>query len=60
MTRIAVAVLGGLFSVVMLVAFYAMVEGSVERAASRRAEQETTAAFATASRPALAVARARR
>ncbi|MEO7055230.1 MAG: hypothetical protein ABI281_03765 [Caldimonas sp.] len=60
MNRHAIAVLGGLFAVAMLVMFYAVVDGGVERAAARHLEQESAAALATPSRPIVAVARGRR
>lgn len=54
MTRYVLASLGGVFAVVVLVAFYAVVNGGVERAAARRVEQDSTAALANpARRPAM-------
>jgi hypothetical protein len=50
MTRYAIASLGGLCAVVILVAFYAVVHGAVEQAAARRIEQVSTAALANPSR----------
>ena len=56
MTRYAIASLGGLVAVVMLAAFYLVVEGGVERAAARRIEQVSTAALANPSRRTVTVA----